>query len=166
VAPPSVTRKRRSVLDFSRGQTGDVATGDNAGGNITHGADATEVLAFLRSYVFEADQKRETAIKDLARELVYTRGDMGILSDAVRAVRDQVDDLVNAAEADARQRPARQAELDRQLTIARRWLAGLTIALLVALAVVAVLVLDRYVFVSVARAWFDVALAVVSARVR
>jgi len=165
VAPPP-TRKRRAVLDFSRSQTGGVTTGDNAGNNITHGADPAEVLAFLRDYVFKADQERETANKELARQLVYTRGDMGILSDAVRAVRDQVDDLVNATEADALQRPARQAELDRQLTIARRWLAGLTIALLVALAVVALLVLDRYVFVSVARAWFDVALAVVSARVR
>jgi len=165
VAPPP-TRKRRSVLDFSRSQTGGVTTGDNAGNNITHGADATEVLAFLREYVFKADQARETAIKDLARELVYTRGDMGILSDAVRAVRDQVDDLVNATEADARQRPARQAELDHQLAVARRWLAGLTIALLVALAVVAVLVLDRYVFIGVARAWYDVALAVVSSPAR
>ena len=155
MAPPP-TRKRRSVLDFSRGQTGDVATGDNAGGNITHGADATEVLAFLREYVFKADQARETAIKELARELVYARGDMGILSDAVRAVRDQVDDLVNAAQLDAKERPARQLALDHQLTIARRWLAGLTIALLVALAVVALLALDRYVLIA-ARAWFDVA---------
>ncbi len=157
MAPPST--RRRAVLDFSRGQTGDVATGDNAGGNITHGADATEVLNFLREYVFEADQKRETANKELARQLAYARGDMGILSDAVRAVRDQVDDLVNAAEADAAQRPARQLALDHQLAVARRWLAGLTIALLVALAVVALLVLDRYVFIGVARAWFDVALA-------
>jgi len=156
---PLPTRKRRAVLDFSRSQTGGVTTGDNAGNNITHGADPAEVLAFLRDYVFKADQERETANKELARQLVYTRGDMGILSDAVRAVRDQVDDLVNAAQLDASQRPARQLALDHQLAVARRWLAGLTIALLVALAVVALLVLDRYVFIGVARAWFDVALA-------
>ena len=165
MAPPP-TRKRRAVLDFSRSQTGGVTTGDNAGNNITHGADPAEVLAFLRDYVFKADQERETANKELARQLVYTRGDMGILSDAVRAVRDQVDDLVNAAEADARQRPARQAELDRQLGINRRWLAALTVGFVAAFVVLALLAYDRYVFVSVARAWFDVALAVVSARVR
>jgi len=165
VAPPP-TRKRRSVLDLSRGQTGDVATGDNAGGDITHGADATEVLAFLREYVFAADQRMETTVKALGREAELGRLDTRILMESHRSLRNRVDDLVNAAARDATERPARQAELDRQLTIARRWLAGLTIALLVALAVVAVLVLDRYVFVSVARAWFDVALAVVSARVR
>lgn len=151
MAPPP-TRKRRAVLDFSRGQTGDVATGDNAGGNITHGADPAEVLAFLREYVFAVDQKRETANKELGRQLAYARGDMGILSDAVRAVRDQVDDLVNAAARDAAERAVRQLESDR-------WRAGMSIVLLVLALFVALLFLDRYVFIGVARAWFDVALS-------
>lgn len=104
--PPS--RYRRSVLDLSRSQAGDVSTRDAAGRDIYQGADADAVLSFLRAYVFEADQRRETALKELGHELKRVRGDMQIITEALRGVRDQVND-------DARERHRRQAELDDAL---------------------------------------------------
>jgi hypothetical protein len=136
-------------------QSGDHTSRDAAGRDIHQGADATAVLKFLQAYVFEADQRREVGIKDLAHELVLTRGDMGILSDAVRSLRDR-------NEADARQRLDRQNDLDTHLAefgealeaqaidmgelrrgqrIARHWLAALTLAVLGAAVIIAALIL-------------------------
>jgi hypothetical protein len=129
--------RRRSAHDLSGAQTGDVTNRDSAGGDITyHGADAGAVLTFLRDYVFASDQQRETAIKAVSQELRRARDDMGIISDAVRSVRDRLDD-------DDRERVERQKDHDlfmadmavqasdqaRALRQLRRWVVVLTIAL-------------------------------------
>lgn len=106
---PEDTR-RRSALDLSGAQTGDLTSRDSAGGDINHhGADPGAVLTFLRDYVFEADQRREVAIKEVAQEIRDARADMGIISDALRSLRER-------ANADDREREERQRELDLQLT--------------------------------------------------
>lgn len=128
-----------------------------AGGDINQGANADAVLEFLRDYVFEADQQRETTIKNVGNELRRTRDEVAIVSDAVRSVRDRMDD-------DDHDRRQRQAQLDAALSelhrgqrIARRWLAGITAVLAAALAVVAWL-LWRELGLLAARAAYDVAL--------
>ena len=163
MAPPP-TRKRRSVLDFSRSQTGDVATGDVAGGNIEnrHGFSGDEVQRLLET------QKEFSLSMVSAFERVWTRIDQ-----MERERRKGERDAAMERGIDFESRLKRQAaldayhlELDRQLGINRRWLAALTVGFVAAFVVLALLAYDRYVFVSVARAWFDVALAVVSARAR
>lgn len=98
---------RRSTVDAAGQQVGEQHV-SAAGRDIRHGADADAVLSFLREYVVAADQQRETTLKDVQRELKRTRDDMGIISDAVRSVRDRLDD-------DDRERVTRQAALDKAL---------------------------------------------------
>lgn len=60
MAPPH-SRYRRSVLDFSRSQAGDVTTRDSAGrDNITHhqGAELSEVVELVHA-IFLDDTRRE-----------------------------------------------------------------------------------------------------------
>ena len=65
-------RKRRAVLDFSRAQAGDVATGDNAGGNITTdnrtGAQLPEVVDLVRA-IFLDDTRRDNRQATIDRRL-------------------------------------------------------------------------------------------------
>lgn len=129
-------RRQRGIYNAPEQQVGEQQN-TVAGRDISQGANANAVLEFLRDYVFEADQQRETTIKDVGRELRRTREDVAIVSDAVRSVRDRMDD-------DDHARVGRQASLDAALAelhqgqrIARRWLAGLTAALVVAALVVA-----------------------------
>lgn len=113
-----------SVYDASGSQSGDHHIGQ-VGQTITNqGASPDRVLDFLRSYVFEADQRRETAIKELRDEASRLREDMHIVSDAVRSVRRRVDDIIDEAERDQQARVTRQRALDM-------WLALITLALVV-----------------------------------
>lgn len=160
-----------SVTNLAGQQAGDQQI-TAAGRDVRHGADADAVLGFLREYVFAADQQRETAIKAVAQQLARNRDDMGIVTDAVRSVRDRLN-----ADDDARVRRQREldhalatlgesleaqdialAELRRGQRIARRWIAALTLALAVALAVVAWLVW-REAAALAARAAFDAVVA-------
>ena len=159
-------QKRRTTVDAAGQQVGEQHV-DAAGGNINHGADATAVLEFLRAYVFEADQRREVGIKAVATEIQRARGDMGIISDAVRSLRDRAD-------ADARQRHERQGELDAALgefaealeaqaadmAALRRgqyrlaWaIVALVVLWLLGLFVLALLIYDRYAAEAMLRAW-------------
>lgn len=157
----------RPVTDLSGQQAGDQSF-QAAGENIYHGANADHVLDFLREYVFAADQRRETAVKAASQELKRAQLEMGIVTDAVRSVRDRLDD-------DDADRVRRQRELDHALAtlgesleaqdialaelrrgqqLARRWLAGLTLALVLVLVVVAVLVWREATLLAT-RAAFD-----------
>lgn len=160
--------RRRAALSFDQAQLGDVRARDAAGGDIVHaGADPDGVLSFFREYVFSADQRRETAIKDVSHELGMVRGDMGVITDALRALRDRAND-------EDRERESRRGELDATLgeltealtaladdqAIVRRdqrrlFLAilGLAALWLVGLAVLALLIYDRYAALALLRYW-------------
>jgi hypothetical protein len=171
--------ERRATLDAAGQQVGEQHVAA-AGGNINHGADATEVLAFLREYVTKSDQQRETVLKTISRELAHTRLDSGIISDAVRSVRDRLDD-------DDRDRARRQAELDGALTSLGETLEAQDIVLaalrraqyrlawaVVALALLwllgflalALLIYDRYAALSLLRAWLGAGLALAFSTLR
>jgi hypothetical protein len=116
-APP------RSVVDLQGGQTADVSVGQAANTitNANQGADATEVLIFLKDYIFKADQVRETALKEVRSSIV-------IMSDAMRSMREQLNDLSKdfdrRKEADAEaQRKEAEAEEQRKEADAQRLLA-------------------------------------------
>jgi hypothetical protein len=150
-----------AVHDNRNSQSGDHTSRDAAGRDITHqGADATEVLSFLKEYVFAADQRTETTIKEMHRELRLSRGDMVIIGDALRTVRDRVDDLIVDRDVDKLEREDRQAELDAKLAQisaeqrrARRVLFWFAAGILIAFLVEAWLLYDRYTALSVLRYW-------------
>jgi hypothetical protein len=145
----------------SGNQGGDQSYGSVAGRDIhNQGADANAVLDFLRRYVFEADQRRETALKELNREIRLSRDDMAIMGDALRTVRDRVDDIIVNSDADKLDREDRQGELDRALAALReeqrrmrRVLFWGGVALLVALLVGAWLLVDRFTALAMLRVW-------------
>ena len=56
-------------MDLRGSQTGDVQTGDVAGRDVHHGADADGLLAFLRDYVFLDEQRREERQAHLDKRL-------------------------------------------------------------------------------------------------
>ena len=157
-----------AIYDNRDSQSGDHTSRDAAGRDIVHqGADATRVLDFLRSYVFDADQRRETAIKDLHHELRLSRGDTVIVSDVLRTVRDRVDDLIVDRDVDKLEREDRQLALDRILEAQKQEIAALRaeqrrtrrvlfwfgIGILVALAVAAWLAADRFAALALLRLW-------------
>jgi hypothetical protein len=130
---------------------------------VVQGADPNGVLDFLREYVFAADQRRETAIKGLAMEIGNARSDMVIIADVVRSLRDR-------ANLDDRDRDARRADLDATLgeiteavgalaealaedraraTRVLHWLIALTATLVLALALLAALLYDRFAVVAI-----------------
>lgn len=59
-------RRRRSVVDFSKSQTGDNQFHNAAGGNIYHGINPDDIVEFLKEYVFLDRQERHkrTTLKD------------------------------------------------------------------------------------------------------
>jgi gas vesicle protein len=92
----------RPVVDHGSSQSGEQHYGAVAGGDITHqGADFGQVLAFLKEYTFESDQRRETTIKEVRAELTaireqfekrerYATGEARIASEALTTVRGQL----------------------------------------------------------------------------
>jgi hypothetical protein len=157
-----------AIYDNRDSQSGDHTSRDAAGRDIVHqGADASQVLAFLRSYVFEADQRRETAIKELHRELRLSRGDTVIVSDVLRTVRDRVDDLIVDRDVDKLDREDRQSALDGILAAHKQEIAALRaeqrrtrrvlfwfgVGIIAALAVAAWLTYDRLAALALARYW-------------
>lgn len=152
-------RRRRSVVDFGNAQVADVTTRDSAGGDIINeGADFGAVLAFLKEYTFQSDQRRETTIKEVRAELEalrgelakrerYTAGEARIASEALTVVRGQVERIVGDAAVEKEERKRRQGERDAMdaqiaadLRALRRWQfwQGLIIgAIVVAVALVA-----------------------------
>lgn len=97
--------------------------------NTTHqGADATEVLLFLKEYLFKADQQRETVLKDV-------RGELGLLSDSLRGLRNQVNDLATDADKDKEDAASRLLAELRERRHQRRvqnwWLGTITAAVAV-----------------------------------
>jgi hypothetical protein len=161
----------RALIDNTGAQTGDQSYRDTAGRDIHQGADPTAVLDFLRDYVFAADQRRETAHKELSREVRLSRDDMAIMGDALRTVRDRVDDLIVDRDVDKLEREDRQGELDRVLKALRdeqerlrlsvearsarnrRILFWFAIGLLVALLIGGWLAYDRYTGLALVRVW-------------
>lgn len=117
--------------DHSNSQSGDHESRDNAGRDIHHqGADADKVLDFLRSYVVEANQTRETAIKEAKHELVNVQRDFVIVTDSLRTLRERLDKLVEAGERDALNRTIRQGEADMYWRLILVWLVILSIIVL------------------------------------
>jgi hypothetical protein len=162
---------KRALIDNQGAQTGDQTSRDLAGRDIHQGADANSVLDFLRSYVFEADQRRETALKELNREIRLSRDDMVIIGDALRTVRDRVDDLIVDRDVDKLDREDRQGVLDEALKALRdeqerlrllveacsarnrRALIWITIGLIVALLIAGWVAYDRYSAFAMVRVW-------------
>jgi hypothetical protein len=149
-----------AIYDNRDSQSGDHTSRDTAGRDIHQGADADKVLNFLREYVFEADQRRETAIKELHRELRLSRGDTVIVSDVLRTVRDRVDDLIVDRDVDKLEREDRQSELDAALAAireeqrrTRRVLFWFGIGIIVALVVAGWLTYDRLAAMALLRYW-------------
>jgi hypothetical protein len=164
--------ENRSIIHKGEGnQGGDEQYENVAGRDINHGADATAVLDFLRSYVFAADQRRETAHKELSREVRLSRDDMAIMGDALRTVRDRVDDLIVDRDVDKLDREDRQGELDKALKALRdeqerlrlavearsarnrRIFLWFAIGIVVALLVAGWVAWDRYAALAMVRLW-------------
>lgn len=104
--PPQ--RYRRSVLDLSRSQAGDVSARDSAGRDIhVSGLDPAEALAFIREYIWDSDQERERQIGRLADAL-----ELHEISERQRR------------DADARERKRRQRVLNAWLAL----ITGLAVA--------------------------------------
>lgn len=101
-----------------------------AGGNITYGAPADSVLDFLRQYVFQADDVRNTAVKEATGALRRAQDEMRILSDAQHALRDRLDRLVDSHARDQVERQQRQAVLNWWLGTITGVLALLALAVL------------------------------------
>jgi hypothetical protein len=90
-----------------------------AGRDIRQGADPAllaralaEMHQFLRDYTFSIDQGRETALKEIRRELTLLRGDRDVLTGTLNTLRDRVDDLVNDRERERVERRERQGVLN------------------------------------------------------
>lgn len=155
----------------SIGQGGDTSIGQAAGGNIVHGMDPEAALAqtitFIRDHVWRTDQQREQRDGELADAIEY-------LTDQFKAYqlmdnrrreaddkerierRETLDDTLDAIAAALTDQADRLAELRQGQRTTRRWLVGLTLALLGAVLVVAALV-QRELAALALRAVFDVA---------
>lgn len=161
-------REAHHVVDQRGAQTGDQSYRDVAGRDVHHednrvGADANQVLDFLRTYVFHADQARETAIKELKRDLTHelrlVRGDVAIQSDALRTVRDRVDRMADDRERERLERQRRQTALDLRLL-------GLAALIVVVFVLLAWLLYDRYAAATVLRYWIGGGMALAAAAAR
>jgi hypothetical protein len=153
---------KRALIDNQGAQTGDQTSRDLAGRDIHQGADANSVLDF---------QRRETALKELNREIRLSRDDMVIIGDALRTVRDRVDDLIVDRDVDKLDREDRQGVLDEALKALRdeqerlrllvearsarnrRALIWITIGLIVALLIAGWVAYDRYSAFAMVRVW-------------
>lgn len=120
MAPPGRYSRRRAVLSFDRAQLADVSTRDSAGGNIIHeGADPAiiaralaETQSFLKQYVFEMDQRRETVLKEVQRELKGMRSDTDVVRDSVQKLVVRFNTLVDDRDRDLVARRERQGVLN------------------------------------------------------
>lgn len=135
--PPQ--RYRRSVLDLSRSQAGDVSARDAAGRDIYHGLDGATLLRLLEGQAHE----RALVAASIERLSEQLRG-----HELMQAKRDEID---------GEERAARQSSLDAELARIRRWLILLTLFLLGVVAVEAALVARELALF--ARAGYDVALS-------
>lgn len=130
----------RPPLIQHSGQSGDHDT-HAAGRDIIHSNDPALWLAFIRDQLWQSDQRRDMHQAQIVDRL-ERQEDMLRAHELMEQRRKEVE---------AKERAERQAELDRQLTIQRRWLAGLTIALFVALIVLGWLTVDRFAALSLLR---------------
>lgn len=144
----------RPVTDLSGQQAGDQRFRDTAGENIYHGLDGATLLRLLEGQAHE----RELVAAAIERLSTQLRG-----HELMQAKRD---------EQETRQRTERQGVLDHRLTtqdadlaalrrgqtLARRWLAILTLLLILEIIVVAWLV-DRELALLAARAVYDAVVA-------
>lgn len=130
----------RPPLIQHSGQSGDHTVGNAAGRDIIHGIDGEVLLRHL-----DGERQSRDAMVD-ALERVWGRLD-AMEHRARRSERDAA--LERGIDFEARIK--RQYELDKQLALLRYWLAGLTIALLVALAVLGWLTVDRFSALSLLR---------------
>jgi hypothetical protein len=160
-------KRPRALIDNQGAQTGDQSVENLAGRDIHQGASPDKVLSFLEKYVFEADQRRETALKELSRDVRLSRDDMAIMGDALRTVRDRVDDLIVDRDVDKLDREDRQAQVDAERDAQRAEIARLAkqiedqrlalfwcgVALVVALIIGGWLLYDRYAALALVRVW-------------
>lgn len=115
----------RSVLDMSGGQAGDVSASQVASSITNAGASPDRVLALLEQYLLAAGREHTEAITDL-------RGELTILSDALRGLRETVNwlgrELDRSREAEAQRLLAEHSERKRRQRDLNLWLAVLTAA--------------------------------------
>jgi hypothetical protein len=134
--------EERPPLIKHTGQSGDHTIDNAAGRDIIHGINGEVLLRHL-----DGERQSRDAMVD-ALERVWGR-----LDQMEHRARHADRDAAMERGIDFEARLKRQYELDRQLTILRRWLAGLTIALFVALIVIGWLTVDRFAALSVLRFW-------------
>lgn len=148
------------VIDHGQGQSADQHYGTVAQSVTTNtsGADFGEVLAFLKDYTFQSDQRRETTIKEVRAELTaireqfekrerYAAAEARIASQALDTVRGQlgrIEDRIHGLAADQgaekqERIKGQEARAASEARIARRllWHSIIIGALVVALLVVA-----------------------------
>lgn len=153
-------RPRRRLLDFRGAQTGDVGLGQAAGGDITiSGVDGAAMLRYLDGERASRDAQAAAVIR-LHEDLAELRKEQR---------RAQQDAAIERA-IDFESRLKRQAALDARLERLeaeqrrlRRVLVVFGFAILVALAVGALLVWERYAGLAVLRLWLGGGLALLSA---
>lgn len=66
ITHPPPTRRRRSLIDFSESQIGDVATRDVAGGNIYNGVSPEHIVALMHEVI--GDQRQYRLLEQMERE--------------------------------------------------------------------------------------------------
>jgi hypothetical protein len=167
VAPPGRYSRKRAAVDFGGAQLADVSTRDSAGGNIIHeGADPAiiaralaETQSFLKQYVFEMDQRRETVLKEVQREIRGVRSDADVIRDSVQKMHVRLNTLVTDNERDLVTRHARQRILNWWLGV----ILGFVILLALAVAWLAWRELHPPIDVAaLLRLWLGGALALVA----
>ena len=135
----------------SIGQGGDTSIGQAAGGNIVHGMDPGEALAFVRDYMWRMDQQREQRDRELSDALSHLTNQFQAyqIMDSRRQAaddkerierREALDDTLDAIAAALAAQADALADVRQGQRITRRWLVGLAVVLVLAAAVVVWLV--------------------------
>lgn len=175
MAPPRkrTPPHRRSVLDFSGGQTGDVRARDSAGRDILHGLpyEFIEKAIVFRDELLNAYQSEIRATREQLRDI---RNELDLYQAMVRQVREAD---AAARRADTAERERRQKELDaamalqsrlaRQRHVILRWcIGGLALAVALELLVIGWLVYDQALAGALLRLWLGASLALTIGRLR
>lgn len=144
-------RSRRTALDLSQGQAGDLAAGTIAGGDAYQGLDGPTLLRVLEGTA--RDREHVAAQLEGLREQL--RG-----HELMQAKRDERDTADRAQRQSALDTTL--AELQRGQRTTRYWLAGLALVWLVGLLILAWLVYDRYTAAAALRLWLGGGAALVT----
>ena len=139
-------KRRRAAVSLEGAQTADVNTGDSAGENIYHGLDGEQLRAIMQQqteFYTTLVSAYERQYKDVVGQLDLLRREADIYQRGEKAQRQARQESLDASLAEFTEALTDQAdalaELRRGQRLTRRWLVGLTLALLGAVLVVAVL---------------------------